>query len=81
MAIFLWGISVSVNCYKILGVIHVPSRSHYITFNALMKGLVKAGHEVTLLTALEGKKSSLNYEEIFLERSLSDALKGNLSLQ
>lgn len=69
------GLSVSVNSYKILGIVHIPSRSHYIAGHALMQGLAEAGHECTLITALKGKNVK-NYEEIHLENSLADALKG-----
>lgn len=63
-----------VDCYKILGVFHPAAKSHYIVGNALMKGLAEAGHQVTILTAFKEKNPIKNYEEIFLEHSLSDAM-------
>lgn len=70
----------NVSSYKILGVFHPPCRSHYIAGNALMKGLARAGHEVTIITAFKEKDPIENYEEIFLENSLPEAIKGKKRL-
>lgn len=67
---------ISADCYKILGVFHQAAKSHYIVGNALMKGLAEAGHEVTIITAFKEKAPIQNYEEIYMEYSLSDAIQG-----
>lgn len=70
----------SVNSYKILGVLHIPARSHYIVMNALMRELAHRGHEVTVITAFKETNPIENYEEIFIENSLPDAIKSNSTI-
>jgi glucuronosyltransferase len=41
-------IASDVCAYKILGLFPFMAKSHFIVGNSLMKGLVKAGHEVSL---------------------------------
>lgn len=75
-------ISSSVNAYNILGVLQSASKSHYIIGHAIMKALAEDGHRVTVLTPFKEKYPIPNYEEIYLERSVSDGLKGkNFKLQ
>lgn len=69
-------ISSTVNSYKILGVLQSASKSHYIIGHAIMKALAQDGHQVTVLTPFKEKYSIPNYEEVYLERSVSDGLKG-----
>lgn len=49
---------------QILSVFPVISKSHYVLGEALLKGLVQAGHEVTSLTTFPGKKPIANLTEI-----------------
>lgn len=79
LLILVWACISNVSGYKILGVFHPPARSHYIVGHALMKGLAKAGHEVTIITPFKEKHPIENYEEIYLENSLAEAIKGNKS--
>ena len=50
--------------FKILGVFPTMAKSHLIVGEALMKGLAKAGHEVTILTAFPSTKKIANYTNI-----------------
>ncbi|KAL1491840.1 hypothetical protein ABEB36_012375 [Hypothenemus hampei] len=68
-------ISLSANygyCYKILGVFAFPGGSHNILTSKLMKGLLRAGHDVTMVATVpmndvpEGGK----YNEILIEGSM-----------
>lgn len=56
-----------VNAYKVLGIFHTISKSHYIVGNALMKGLAEAGHEVTIISPFREKNPPKNYKEIYLD--------------
>ncbi len=47
-------ITSDVCAYKILGLFPFMAKSHFIVGNSLMKGLVKAGHEVSLQSWLPG---------------------------
>lgn len=67
--------AVEVNGYKILGLLHIPVKSHYIVISALMRELAHRGHEVTVITAFKEPNPIPNYEEIYIENSLPDAMK------
>lgn len=68
--------SCTVNSYNILGVLQSASKSHYIIGHAIMKALAQDGHQVTVMTPFKEKYPVPNYEEVYLERSVSDGLKG-----
>lgn len=68
----------SVSSYKILGVFHIPAKSHYIVGHALMKGLAEQGHEVTVISAFKSPYPIENYDEIYLEHSIADTQRGNI---
>ncbi|XP_031634976.1 uncharacterized protein LOC116348206, partial [Contarinia nasturtii] len=55
--------------YRILGVLPVPSKSHYYIGHNLLKGLAKEGHDVTVITPILDKNPIKNYKEVFLEHS------------
>nr|XP_023024207.1 UDP-glucuronosyltransferase 1-8-like [Leptinotarsa decemlineata] len=57
------------NTYKILVVFPVPSPSHFILGSALARGLVNAGHDVTIVSPYKDKKPTENgkYSGIVLE--------------
>lgn len=69
-------ITSTVNSYNILGVLQSASKSHYNIGHAIMRTLAEDGHHVTVLTPFKEKYPIPNYEEIYLERSVSDGLKG-----
>lgn len=54
---------------KILGVLVLPSRSHYFVGSALMQGLADAGHDVTLVSGIT-QKDPVNYEQIEISGAL-----------
>lgn len=68
--------SYTVNSYNILGVLQSASKSHYIIGHAIMRALAQDGHHVTVLTPFKEKHPIPNYEEVYLERSVSDGLRG-----
>lgn len=65
-----------VKCYKILGVFPMISRSHYHVGHALMKGLAKDGHDVTIVSPFKHHEPINNYTEVFLEHSVVEKEKG-----
>ncbi|KAL1491843.1 hypothetical protein ABEB36_012378 [Hypothenemus hampei] len=56
-------------CYKILGVFHFPGISHNILSTKLIKGLLTAGHDVTMIATLPMKDvpKGGTYREILVE--------------
>lgn len=50
--------------YKILGIFHTTSRSHYIAGGALMKGLAERGHDVTVISPFPQKEPIKNFHDI-----------------
>ncbi|KAG5871161.1 hypothetical protein JTB14_016311 [Gonioctena quinquepunctata] len=58
--IFLIQMICVVNSYKILCVFTLPAKSHFTIGNALVQGLVSAGHDVTTVTSFEVENTSKN---------------------
>ncbi|KAL3270170.1 hypothetical protein HHI36_009227 [Cryptolaemus montrouzieri] len=65
IVLILFLISIS-QCARILGVFHVPGKSHYAAGNTLMKILAERGHEVTLVSPFKEKKPPKNFNEVVL---------------
>lgn len=57
----------NINCARILGIFNIPSKSHHILGECLLKGLAAKGHEVTMLSPFSSEKLPKNYNEIVLE--------------
>lgn len=53
--------------YRILGIFHTVSPSHYFVGSALMKGLAADGHNVTIISPFKEKKPIPNYTEVYLD--------------
>ncbi|XP_023012473.2 UDP-glycosyltransferase UGT5 [Leptinotarsa decemlineata] len=64
------------NSFKILVVFPMPSPSHFILGNSLARGLVEAGHDVTMVSSFEDKNPPRNgkYTSVKLE-GMKDILK------
>lgn len=56
----------NVDCYRILGVSPSTMRSHYIFFEALMKGLAEDGNNVTFISPFQSSETA-NFEEIQID--------------
>lgn len=54
----------ALDAYKILGVFPSMYKSHTIIGEALMTGLAKSGHEVTVVTGFPYTKNTKNYTHI-----------------
>lgn len=50
--------------YKILGIFHTHSKSHYIAGGALMKGLAEKGHDVTVISPFPQEKPLKNFRDV-----------------
>jgi glucuronosyltransferase len=59
---------------RILGVFHFNGRSHFIMFEALLKGLAERGHQVYVVGHLPQKKPIPNYTDISVEGSVPPAV-------
>ncbi|XP_066998493.2 UDP-glycosyltransferase UGT5 [Anabrus simplex] len=55
---------------RILGLFHYNGRSHFVMFEALLKGLAAKGHDVTVVSHFPQKKKLPNYTDLSLEGSL-----------
>lgn len=60
-------VSPRVTSYKILMVFPSHSHSHLIIGSSVLKGLAKAGHNVTMISSFPQKESIPNYRDVFLE--------------
>lgn len=54
----------SVNNLRILGIFHTPSPSHFFIGEALMKGLIEVGHDVTAISMFPMSKKYKNFRHI-----------------
>ncbi|KAF5304917.1 hypothetical protein FQR65_LT00801 [Abscondita terminalis] len=51
-------------CARILGIFNIPSQSHHILGEILLKALAAKGHQVTMLSPFPSKITPPNYEQI-----------------
>ncbi|XP_055304713.1 UDP-glucosyltransferase 2-like [Sitodiplosis mosellana] len=65
----------NVSGYRFLGVLPVPSKSHYYIGHNLLKGLALEGHDVTVISPFKEKNPIKNYKEVFLEHSWVESRK------
>ncbi|SPP83487.1 UDP-glucuronosyltransferase 1-9 [Drosophila guanche] len=66
------------NAYQFLMVLNSPGRSHFNVGHALAKGLVQAGHEITVVSVFPQKKPLPGYHDINVPNIIS-AMKGDLA--
>lgn len=66
-------------CAKILGIYHVPNKSHYTIGLRILQGLAAKGHEVTIASPFPEKNQNSNITEIFIDGILEIA-KGKIYL-
>lgn len=59
-----------INCSRILGIFPFNAKSHMQMFEQLMKGLVRRGHQVDVVSSFPLKKPYENYTDIFLPTAL-----------
>ncbi|XP_031639883.1 UDP-glucuronosyltransferase 2B13-like [Contarinia nasturtii] len=69
IAVFVLFCVANAKAYKILGVFPVKMKSHFYVGNALMEGLARAGHDVTVISPFHAENSYNNYKEVFLDES------------
>lgn len=71
LKIFLILVAISyASALKILGIFPTHSRSHWSIGSSVAKGLVEAGHELTVITPFSTKNPPKNYKEIVLDADL-----------
>ena len=59
---------------KILAIFPFQSRSHLIMGSALMKELLKRGHEITMISHHPEKEKIANYTDIYVKTTMMDVL-------
>jgi glucuronosyltransferase len=65
---------------RILGIFSMNSKSHFVMFEALLKGLAARGHQVYVVGHFPQKKQIPNYTDINVEDSVP-AVKNNLTVE
>lgn len=65
--ITLFGVAVSVENARILGVFHMPSFSHNIVGKTILKALAKRGHHVTMISTFPLEPPMENYQDIYVD--------------
>jgi len=74
----LFSCLISIDGLKILGVLPVPSKSHWLIGHEMIKSLVDAGHEATVVTTFPLKSPIKNYEEIDISDLVRKLEEGKL---
>lgn len=69
-----------VDSYKYLGVLHTGARSHFIVGSALMKALAEKGHEVYVISPFPQTKPIKNYHDVPLESMMKVMNGGHLNV-
>ncbi|XP_066263070.1 UDP-glycosyltransferase UGT5-like isoform X2 [Euwallacea similis] len=82
IVLLLFAFSCQSQCARILGIFPMPGISHNILSSKLMKGLVAAGHDVTMVSAIPMKDvpKGGKYTDIFLDgfvEKMEENLLGN----
>lgn len=67
---------IHVDGFKVLGVLPFGSNSHFAIGHAIMTNLIKAGHEVTVISMYPQKKPVENYRDINVKDILDKREKG-----
>ena len=70
---------ISIDGLKILAVLPIPSKSHWLVGHEIIKSLVEAGHEATVFTTYPSKNPIKNYEEIDISEMVKIFEEGKLS--
>ncbi|KAJ9582650.1 hypothetical protein L9F63_023005 [Diploptera punctata] len=65
---------------KILGLFHLNSRSHFVMFEALLRGLASRGHEVYVVSHFPQEQPLPNYTDISLKGTLPE-LVNNFTME
>ena len=60
----LCALFINIDGLKIFGILPFASKSHWLVGHEIIKSLVEAGHDATVLTAYPLKDKIRNYEEI-----------------
>ncbi|XP_020813000.1 UDP-glucuronosyltransferase 2B14 [Drosophila serrata] len=68
----------STSGYKFLMILNSPGRSHFNVGHALAKGLVQAGHEISVASVFPLKKPIPGYHDIYIPNVIN-AMKGDLA--
>ncbi|XP_047365691.1 UDP-glucosyltransferase 2-like isoform X2 [Vespa velutina] len=55
--------------YRILGIFPINVKSHFNMFEGLMKGLVKKGHQIDVISTFPLEKSFVNYTDLIVLKS------------
>lgn len=68
------------DAYRVLGIFHAGSKSHYHLGSALMAALAEKGHEVTLIAPFKLDKPVANLTEIYLDGYFAFMAPCNVSI-
>lgn len=69
------------SAYRILGVLPIAAKSHYIFFELLMKTLAKRGHQVDVISHYTQKNSIKNYKDIISFQGLMESPVNNFTIE
>lgn len=68
--IILISLCVTIDGFKVLGIVPIGCKSHFAIGNSILKTLHGAGHDITIISPYPSKKNISNYREIGIEHVL-----------
>lgn len=77
----LASVLLQVDGLKVLGVLPFSSKSHFAIGNSIVKSLLNAGHEVTVISPYPQKKKLENYRDIDVSSILEEFKKREIFLR
>lgn len=76
LAVFFVSILLTSDGYKVLGVLPFSSNSHFAIGHSILKSLLEAGNEVTVISPYPQKKPIDNYYDVDASAVLEEFKKG-----
>lgn len=74
----LLALATASNGYKILGVMPFGSNSHFAIGHSIVKSLLDAGNEVTVISPFPQKKPLKNYRDVSIKDIMDKHMEGEI---
>lgn len=75
--LFIFGFAiVKMDALKVLTIAPFSAKSHFAIAQAIAKSLLKAGHEITMLSPFPLKKPVTNYTDVSVAKTMEEMEKG-----
>lgn len=73
-------VQINVECSRILGIFPGPTKSHFVMFKTIMKGLAARGHEVDVVSHFPLEEPLPRYNDLSVKGSMPILLKDGMNM-